>query len=216
MKNLEVPNTKEESKKQISEIMAEFTKGFKFTADIKKAVAIFGSSLAFEKNSHYKEARYLAKLLVKEKFTVVTGGGQGIMEAANRGAFEAHGNSIGINIKLPKYQPQNNYVTKSIRFNYFFVRKTMFSLTCSVFVFLPGGFGTLDEFFEMANLAKTKKLKGSPVIVAVGKDYWQPLFDWLWKNVCQKHKAISKRDLKMFHLVDSAKEALEIIKKYTY
>ena len=216
MKNINNNDFKKKFQRKIDKIMTEFADGFLFTADIKKAVAIFGSSRISQESHHYKEARHLSNLLAKEKFTVVTGGGLGIMKAANRGAFEAGGNSIGINIQLPEYQPQNKYVTKSIRFNHFFIRKVMFSSACRGFVFFPGGFGTLDEFFEIVDLSQNKKLDGPSVIVVVGKDYWQPLFDWLEKNVCQKHKAINKDDLKIFYLVDSAKEALEIIKKHTY
>lgn len=207
-------NLPKEFQEKISKITTEFTNGFEFVADIPKAVAIFGSHLSSQKNPHYQEAEYLASLLAKEKFAVVTGGGQGIMEAANKGAFEAGGSSIGINIRLLKNEPQNKYVEKSIIFDHFFVRKVMLYSTCCGFIFFPGGFGTLDEFFEIANLTKTKKLKGSSLIIVVGKDYWQPLFDWFKKNVHQKHKAISKDDLKIFHLVDSAKEALEIIKNH--
>lgn len=195
-------------------IMDEFVRGFEFTSKIGKAAAIFGSSRSVYRNYHYQEARKLASLLVKEKFAVVTGGGPGIMEAANRGAMEAKGKSIGLNIKLPYPQRTNKFVTRSMDFNYFFVRKVMFASACEAYLFFPGGFGTLDEFFEMVNLIKTQKLYRPPLMILIGKDYWQPLISWFFENLYIKHKTIDKGDFKNFHLADSAQEALEIVKKH--
>lgn len=199
---------------RISKITREFIRGFQFVANFKKTVAIFGSTRSLPGDHYYQEARELGKLLTKDSFTVVTGGGSGIMKAANRGAFEAGGESVGLNIKLAKRQAINKYVTKSISFQHFFTRKVMFSFAANVYVFFPGGFGTLDEFFEMTMLVQTKELHKPVLIIAVGKEYWQPLFSWLKNEVCKKRKAVSKDDLKIFHLVDSAKEAFELIKKY--
>ena len=214
----DLPPVEEDFRKDFSwrifRIMSEFIEGFHFTADFKKAVGIFGSSRTPIKDHYYQEARKLTKMLAQAKFTVVTGGGPGIMEAANRGAFEAGGESVGINIQLPEGERRNEYVQEGISFHYFFTRKVMFSFACRVYVFFPGGFGTLDEFFEMVTLVQTKKLPRPVLIVAVGKDYWDPLFNWLKKELYQKRKAINKKDLFSFRLVDSAKEAFKIIKAY--
>jgi uncharacterized protein (TIGR00730 family) len=198
---------------RIFRIMSEFIEGFEFIADFPKSVAIFGSTRFKPTNPHYKEARKLGKLLVKEGYAVMTGGGPGIMEAGNRGAFEAGGKSSGINIELPNGQMKNAYLTKSLSFHYFFTRKVMLSFACSSYVFFPGGFGTLDEFFEMITLIQTEKLHHSISIVCVGKDYWNKLFSFLEKEVYLKNKAIDKKDLKLFKIVDTAQQALKIIKK---
>lgn len=214
----DLPPVKEDFRKTFSwrifRIMAEFVDGFQFIIDFKKAVGIFGSTRAQSKDRYYQEARKLAKLLAKEKFTIITGGGPGIMEAANRGAFEAGGKSVGLNIQLPEGQRMNDYVKSPIGFHYFFTRKVMFSFACRVYVFFPGGFGTLDEFFEMITLIQTKKLSKKVLVLAVGKEYWGPLFDWLEKEVYQKRNAVNKKDLSIFRLVDSAQEAFKIIKRY--
>ncbi len=209
-----LPDIKNDSnQKRVCKITGEFIEGFNFVADISKAVTIFGSNRSLPENPYYQKAIELAGLLAKEKFTVITGGGQGIMEAANRGAYEAHGDSIGINIKIPKFQAQNNYVTKSIRVDYFFTRKVMMVSASFGYVFFPGGFGTLDEFFEVMNLAVTNELNKKPLIIVVGKDYWQPLLNWLKDDVTKKDKYISVEDLDIIQLVDSAQEAFDIIKK---
>lgn len=198
---------------RIFRIMAEFVDGFQFIADFKKAVAIFGSTRFPSKNPYYHEARKLGRLLAKSGYAVMTGGGPGIMEAANRGAFEAGGESVGINIQLPEYQKTNEYVKSSIGCHYFFTRKVMLSSACCGYVFFPGGFGTLDEFFEMVTLVQTEKLPQPISIIAVGKEYWQPLFNWIENEIYKKQKAIGKKDLQIFHLVDKAEEAFKIIKK---
>jgi uncharacterized protein (TIGR00730 family) len=197
---------------KIFKIMAEFIDGFHFLADLKKTITIFGSTSFAPKNHYYEEARKLGYLLAKAGFTVITGGGPGIMEAANRGAFEAKKGSVGINIQLPEGQRMNKYVTKPIGFNYFFVRKVMLSFSSQAYVFFPGGFGTLDEFFEMVTLVQTRKLAKPVPVIAVGKEYWQNLFGWLKSEVYLKQEAVKKEDLKIFQLVDSAKEAYQIIK----
>lgn len=134
------------------------------------------------------------------------------MEAANRGAFEAGGESVGINIQLPEGQRMNEYVTKPIGFHYFFTRKVLLSFSSKAYVFFPGGFGTLDEFFEMVTLVQTKKLAKPVPVIAVGKKYWKDLFEWLKSEVYLKQKSIKEKDLKILQLVDSAGEAYKIIK----
>ena len=198
---------------RIFRIMAEFVEGFHFIADFKKNITIFGSTSFSPDNPYYKEARKLGKLLAEAGYGVITGGGPGIMEAANRGAFEGDGESIGINIELPDGQRMNSYVNKPIGFHHFFTRKVMLSFASEAYVFFPGGFGTLDEFFEMVTLIQTKKLAKPVPIIVIGKEYWQPLFDWVKQEVYEKQHAIEKEDLEIFHLVDSIEEVLKIIKK---
>lgn len=200
--------------KRITRITAEFARGFKFVEGLKKVVGIFGSTRAPGKDHYYREARKLAKMLAKAGYAVMTGGGPGIMEAANRGVSEEGGESIGLNIKLREWQKLNRFVKKSVGFNYLFIRKVMFSFAAPIYVFFPGGYGTLDEFFEMIMLVQTKEVRRKVLVVNVGKSYWQPLFSWLAKEVYKKRKAISQSDLKIFNLVDSAEEAFELIKKY--
>jgi hypothetical protein len=200
--------------KRISKITAEFTRGFNFVSGLKKAAVIFGSTLAPKNNPSYQEARKLAKMLAKAGYTIITGGGPGIMEAANKGALEGGGESVGLNIKLREWQKVNKFVKKSIGFDHLFVRKVMFSFAAPIYIFFPGGYGTLDEFFEMIMLVQTKEIRHPVLVVNVDKDYWQPLFSWLKKEVYGKKKAISKDDLKIFHLVDSAKEAFELVERH--
>lgn len=199
---------------KISLITREFIKGFRFISGLKKEVAIFGSTHALPNNHYYQEARKLGNLSSKAGFTVITGGGPGIMEAGNKGAFEAGGESAGLNIELPDGQMMNKYVKKPIGFHYFFTRKVMLSFASRGYVFFPGGFGTLDEFFEIITLIQTKKMLRPPVVITVGKDYWEPLFFWLRNDVCRKWKAIRPDDLKIFHLVNSAEEAFKIIQDH--
>ena len=192
--------------------MAEFVEGFQFVADFDKSVSFFGSSRFQEDNPHYAKARELADMLVKKDYAVVTGGGPGIMEAANRGAYEADGRSVGINIQLPdEGEKANDYLKESIGFHYFFTRKVMLSFASYGYVFFPGGFGTLDELFEMLTMIQTKKLPQPVTIVAVGKDYWLPLIDWLENTLVEKYETIEKKDLKLIEIVDTPKEALSII-----
>ncbi len=215
----DLPPTKEDFKKtfpwRIFKIMAEFIEGFEFISGLnKKSVTVFGATRFSSDNPDYQKARKLGQLLSKEGYSVISGGGPGIMEAANRGAADVGGDSIGINIQLPEGQRTNIYVNKSTGFHYFFTRKVMMSFASSVYVFFPGGYGTLDEFFEMIMLLQTRKLSHPVTIVVVGKDYWQPLFDWLRSEVYEKQKAIDEKDLDLFKLVDTPEEAVEyIIKK---
>ena len=215
--NPEIP-IKEDFKKgfswKIFKIMAEFIEGFEFISEIKKkSVTVFGAARFSEDSLEYQKARKLGELLSKKGYSVVSGGGPGIMEAANRGAFEAGGESIGITVQLPKEQETNKFVNKSIEFYYFFTRKMMMSFASSVYIFFPGGYGTLDEFFEMVMLVQTKKLSRPVIIIAVGKDYWQPLFDWFKSELYEKRGTISEEDLSLFKLVDTVEEAVDYIIK---
>lgn len=198
---------------RVFRIMAEFVDGFQFLADIKRAVTFFGSARFTDDNRWYKTARELAQMLAKAKFSVITGGGPGIMEAGNRGAVEADGESIGINIQLPYEQRVNDYVKKSRGFYYFFTRKVMLAYSAQAYVFFPGGFGTLDELLEILTLVQTKKIHDNVPIVLVGKDFWGDLNDWMKKKLLDQYDTIDPEDLKLYTIVDSAKEAFEIIKK---
>ncbi|MDO8505775.1 MAG: TIGR00730 family Rossman fold protein [bacterium] len=213
---LKDPKDREDFRREASwrifRIMAEFIDGFQFLADLKKEVSFFGSARFTEKNPHYQEALELSRMLGKAGFTIVTGGGPGIMEAANRGASESGAESIGLNIKLPNEQRTNKYVKRGIGFHYFFTRKTMLSASAQVYVFFPGGFGTLDEFFELVTLIQTKKMEPIPIVL-VGKDYWGSLFRWMQQEVYAKHRAIALEDMNLFTIVQSIDEAYKIILK---
>lgn len=197
---------------RVFRIMAEFIDGFQFLADFKKTVTFFGSARFEEGYRWYEESRKLGELLAKAGFGVVTGGGPGIMEAGNRGALEGKGESIGLNIKLPFEQRQNPYVQKGVGFHYFFVRKVMMAYAAQAYVYFPGGFGTLDEFFEITLLIQTKKVPYVIPVILIGKEFWEPLVDWLDQQVYGKFKAIDEVDKKIYVLVDTAEEAFEIIK----
>lgn len=199
---------------RVFRIMSEFVDGWQFITDYKNTVSILGSARFTEDNKWYQVARELGGLLAKRKIGVVTGGGPGIMEGGNRGAYESGGESIGINIKLPFEQRTNPYITKSQPFYYFFIRKVMLFYTAQAYVYFPGGFGTLDEFFEMITLIQTQKVDRNTVpIVLVGKEFWTPLLQYINDMVFEKYKAIDKEDLMLYHLVDTAQEAFDIITK---
>lgn len=198
---------------RVFRIMAEFVDGWQFLADFDRTVTFFGSARLKESDEWYKEARKLGKLLARKKFSVVSGGGPGIMEAANRGAMDGKGDSVGINIRLPFEQRENSYVNKDIAFYYFFVRKVMLSYSARAYVFFPGGFGTLDELFELVTLIQTKKVSNTIPIVLVGKKFWTPLLLWVDEYLHKEYKTINREDMKIYTLVDTAEEALAIIKK---
>ena len=213
---------------RVFRVMAEFVDGWQFLGDYKKMVTFFGSARFKTGDRWYDEARKLAHELAKSGFDIVTGGGPGIMEAANQGAHEAHehlgkdveehtnrqvGDSIGLNIKLPFEQRINAFVDKAVAFHYFFVRKVMLSYYAQAYIFFPGGFGTLDEVFEIITLIQTKKIADHVPVILVGKAYWTPLVAWIEEGVFEQFNAVDQEDLKIYSLVDSAQEALEIIRK---
>jgi hypothetical protein len=205
-------HTHEVSPWRIFKIMAEFVAGYEFLKRYKKAVTFFGTARCTFHDDLYKDATKLARMLSKEGFAIMTGGGPGIMEAANKGAHEAEGISVGVNIKLPFEQRTNQYVKESEAFKYFFVRKTMLAYASQVYIFYPGGFGTLDELFEMLTLVQTRKIDPTPIIL-VNKEFWAPLLKWMEEYMYEKNKAIDKEDVDIYHLVDSGEEAFKYIKK---
>jgi uncharacterized protein (TIGR00730 family) len=193
--------------------MAEFVDGFTFLARIQRSVTFFGSARLKEGSPYYKQARRLARRLAEDGYTIVTGGGPGIMQAANQGAVDGNGDSVGINIQLPHEQRANPYVRQSISLHYFFSRKVMLDFSAEAYVFFPGGFGTLDEFFELITLAQTGKLDRYIPILLIGKDYWQPLVAWLETTVRDKLRAVSPADLQIWTLTDDLDEAVSIIEE---
>lgn len=185
-------------------ILGEFVQGFEEMADVGKAVTIFGSARLQPDHPVYQTAERLAHDLAKVGYAVLTGGGPGIMEAGNKGAFEAGGRSVGLNIDLPHEQAPNGYQTHSLGFKYFFVRKVMLVKYSTAFVVFPGGFGTIDELFEALTLIQTKKLKPFPVYL-IGVDYWQGLVQWLQSTLVRKG-TVSEQDLHLFKVVDDVAE----------
>lgn len=194
---------------RVFRIMGEFVEGFDELATLSRGIAIFGSARTQPDDPDYKAAQETGALLAAQGFSVITGGGPGIMEAANRGAFDAGGMSIGCNIELPFEQKPNPYQTLSLTFKYFFVRKMMFVKYSLAFVIFPGGFGTFDELFEALTLIQTKKIRNFPIVM-FGSHYWSGLLDWLRGQVLPGGK-ISERDMNMFHITDSPAEVVEIV-----
>lgn len=194
---------------RVFRIMGEFVNGFDSLSHIGRAVSIFGSARITEADPTYEHARTVARLLGEEGFSIITGGGPGVMEAANRGAQESGTASIGCNIELPFEQNFNPYVTLPIHFRYFFVRKTMFMKYAEAFVIFPGGFGTLDELFEALTLVQTGKVQNFPIFL-FGSKYWKPLVDWLKQTVLEEGK-ISPGDLSCFLVTDSPCEVRDVI-----
>jgi uncharacterized protein (TIGR00730 family) len=192
-------------------ILSEFVEGFETLADVQPAVSIFGSTRLNPGNPLYEKALQVARLLADNGFNVITGGGPGIMEAANKGALEKGAKSIGLNIDLPAEQPPNVYTNIHLSFRYFFVRKVMFVKYAMAYVIFPGGFGTLDELFEAITLIQTKKIKPFPVIL-VEKGYWQGLLDWI-KGTLLEVKHISPEDLEIIQIIDEPSEIIKYIKR---
>jgi uncharacterized protein (TIGR00730 family) len=192
-------------------IMGEFVEGFDTLARLGPAVTIFGSARVARTDPEYAAAEELAGMLAKRGITVITGGGPGIMEAANKGALEAGGVSVGLGIELPHEQGINQYCNIELNFRYFFVRKTMFVKYAQAFVIFPGGFGTLDELFESLTLVQTGKIDHFPVILH-GTEYWRPMLDWLEHPVVDE-RMISPRDLKLFMLTDDQEEIVQMIER---
>ncbi len=199
---------------QIFKLMAEFVDGFEKLARIGPCVSIFGSARTKNDHRYYGLAENIARILTERGYGVITGGGPGIMEAANKGAFEVGGKSVGLNIELPFEQFHNKFIDrdKLLSFDYFFVRKVMFMKYSQGFIIMPGGFGTMDELFEAITLIQTGKVARFPIIL-VGKDYWGGLFDWITSRMIEEQN-ISPEDLNLYRIVDSAEEATEHIFRF--
>lgn len=193
--------------------IVELSRGYDLIKKYPKTVSVLGSARFKEDNKYYQLARFLASKIVKEmNYAIVTGGGPGIMEAANRGAFEAGGVSLGITIKLPKEQSTNKYVTESADFEYFFDRKALLFFYAQAYIYFPGGFGTFDELFELVTLIQTNKVNRRPVIL-VGSEFWNPLLKLIDEKLTKEYKTINPEDEEIYKVVDSEDEVIEIIKK---
>ena len=192
---------------RVLRIMGEFVEGFDTLADVHDGVTVFGSARTGENDAYYRKAVETGRLLAKKGFAVITGGGPGIMEAANRGARDGGGLSIGCNIELPFEQGTNAYVERAVNFRYFFVRKTMFVKYSTGFIVFPGGYGTMDELFEALTLIQTGKVKNFPVVL-FGRKYWSGMADWLRDTVAAEQK-ITVADLDLFHVTDDPAEAVD-------
>ena len=196
---------------RIFRIMSEFVEGFSFLARIQSSVTFFGSARLRETHPYYQKARDLGRLLAERGYTIVTGGGPGVMQAGNQGACDANGESVGLNIQLPHEQRTNPYVRQSITFHYFFSRKVMLDFSAEAYIFFPGGFGTLDEFFELVTLVQTGKVDSMAPIVIVGSDYWQPLVAWIEDTLLTKFGTIAPEDMRIWTLTDDIDEVVRLI-----
>lgn len=197
---------------RVFRIMAEFVDGFEELAEVGKAVSIFGSARTPSDDPYYEKARETTRLLAEAGYAIITGAGPGIMEAANRGAKEGGGLSIGLNIEIPMEQKSNTYVEKLLSFRYFFCRKVMFVKYAHAFIIFPGGFGTVDEFMESITLIQTRRASRFPVIL-VGSDYWKGLVEWM-KETMAGTKKISESDLAIFRLVDDPATIVRIVQDF--
>ena len=192
--------------------MAEFVDAIETLSKIRNAVSIFGSARVKPEDAYYKKTEELARLLVQGGFAVITGGGPGIMEAANKGATEAGGQSVGMNIRLPFEQKPNPYANLQIDYKYFFIRKVMFVKYALAYIILPGGYGTMDELFEALTLIQTKRIRSFPLIL-MGSEYWQGLLNWLKEKMLAEGKILSA-DLELIQIFDEPQDVYKHIKKY--
>lgn len=192
-------------------IMAEFVEGFEVLPEVYPAVSVFGSARVNRSSPMYKTTEELGRLLARNGFNVISGGGPGLMEAANKGAAEGGGKSVGLNIHLPQEQKPNKFANLNLDFKYFFIRKVMFVKYAVAYVIMPGGFGTLDELFEALTLIQTKRIRSFPVIL-MNSRYWRDLVDWM-KRTLVRSNFISRDDLEIFHIADKPEEAVGIIKR---
>lgn len=210
---LTVEKIQENIDTHIKDISNEFRAGFDFIKQYPKSVTIFGSSRLTPVSAHYAEALQLSARISKDlNYTVITGGGPGIMEAANKGVIESGGVSVGLNINIPHEQSINPYTNANMKFDYFFSRKAMLAFAAEAYLFFPGGYGTFDELFGILTLVQTKKIPSVPIVL-FGTDFWLPLFDFIKSNMLDKHHAIDPEDLKLFIITDSHDEVIEIIRK---
>ncbi len=192
--------------------VVELSRGYDLIKKYPKTISFLGSARFDENNKYYQSARSIAAKIVNElSYAVVTGGGPGIMEAANRGAYEAGGMSLGITIKLPQEQSTNKYVQQYAEFEYFFDRKALLFFSAEAYIYFPGGFGTLDEFFELITLIQTKKIKSRPVIL-VGSEFWNPLLNLIHEKLLDEYSTISEEDQSIYQVVDSEDEVIKIIR----
>lgn len=197
---------------RLFKIMAEFVEGFDKLSDLPPAVSVFGSARVHPDDPIYQESEELARMLAQEGYAVISGGGPGVMEAVNKGAFEAGGESVGLHIQLPLEQGINRYQTIPIQFKYFFVRKVMFIKYAQAYVVMPGGTGTLDELFESFVLIQTKRIKRFPIVL-YKKDYWAGLLDWI-KGTMVQQGYIREEELNQLTLLDTPQEVVEFIKRH--
>lgn len=197
---------------RVFRIMSEFVSGFELLRGHGLAATFWGSARLSPQDPYYKMAEELAAKLAKKGFSIISGGGPGIMEASNVGAFKVGGKSVGLNIQLPFEQKLNPYTTETLNFDFFFARKVMLTFASEVYIYFPGGFGTLDEFFEIITLIQTKKIEKIPVIL-MGSEFWNPLIKWFETSLLKKHKTISKEDLDLFVVLDSVDEAYKYVLK---
>lgn len=200
---------------RIFRIMAEFIDGFEFLDSLRSEVTIFGSARAQTDDVYYQLAKELGYKLGKEGYTMVTGGGPGIMEAANWGAYEGGGVSVGLDIELPTEQRRNQFVTRAIGFHHFFTRKVMLSASAQAYIFFPGGFGTLDEMSEMVTLIQTGKIPRNVPVILFGKKFWSKFLEWVETEVLEENRYVSEKDFDILHVVDTTEEAMKIIRKTT-
>jgi uncharacterized protein (TIGR00730 family) len=199
----------------IFKIMSEFVEGYERMSKIGPCISVFGSARTKPENNYYKLAIEVSEKLAKAGYGVITGGGPGVMEAANKGAQDGGGKSVGLNIDLPFEQNHNPYIDQehNLEFDYFFVRKVIFVKYSQGFVVLPGGFGTMDEMFEALTLIQTKKINKRPVVL-IGKEYWSGLFDWIEKVMLGMENNIAEKDLNLYKIVDTADEAVKYIEDF--
>ena len=212
-----IPITAEEinldEKKNLETISREFREAFDFIKKFPRSVSIFGSSRIPPNDAHYKQASEVAFRIAKElNYAIITGGGPGIMEAANEGAWKAGGKSLGLSIRLRHEQLTNQFVEEHVTFNYFFTRKTALSFAGEAYIFFPGGFGTLDELFDILTLVQTTKIPRVPIIL-VGSDFWKPLDEFIKKIMKENHKTVSADDMSLYTITDSEDEIIEMVKK---
>lgn len=202
-----------EAKERISRIDQDFANGFDMITNHADTVTFFGSARFDEHNPYYQKAREIGYMLAQEGYTIITGGGGGIMEAGNRGAYEAQGKSVGLNIELPQEQSLNPYTTDSLAFRYFFSRKVMLAFAAQAYIYFPGGFGTLDEFFEIVTLIQTKKVAPAPVIL-VGHDFWSGLDDFIRAQLLEGQHTISPGDEKLYTITEDPEVIKQILAEH--
>lgn len=204
---------RKETSERMSRIDNDFSQGFEKIRQYSDTVTIFGSARFTEDHPYYQKARELGALLAQEGYTVITGGGGGIMEAGNRGAYENNGKSVGFNIQLPHEQNLNPYTTDSLAFRYFFSRKVLLDFAAEAYIFFPGGFGTLDEFFEILTLIQTGKAPAAPIIM-VGTDFWNPLDDFIKEHLLEGHHTITPGDEKLYTITDDFEVIKQILSEH--